>query len=156
MKHIHSIGHPVLNSRGDVARFMGSVADISERKQGEALLAGEIRLLEMIATGAGLEDILKALCLLIEEQRGGTLASVLLLNPDGLHLDFIAGPNLPHEWRQQMQKLPIGPCAGSCGTAAYRGSPVIVSDISPGLRLGATRPHRLCGGAKPIWRKHKG
>ena len=29
-----------------------------------------------------------------------------------------------------MEKLPIGPCAGSCGTAAFRGSPVIVSDIS--------------------------
>ena len=29
-----------------------------------------------------------------------------------------------------MEKLPIGPCAGSCGTAAYRGSPVIVSDIA--------------------------
>ena len=29
-----------------------------------------------------------------------------------------------------METLPIGPCAGSCGTAAYRGTPVIVSDIS--------------------------
>jgi FOG: GAF domain len=29
-----------------------------------------------------------------------------------------------------MENLPIGPCAGSCGTAAYRGSPVIVSDIA--------------------------
>ena len=29
-----------------------------------------------------------------------------------------------------MEKLPIGPCAGSCGTAAYRGSAVIVSDIA--------------------------
>jgi signal transduction histidine kinase len=29
-----------------------------------------------------------------------------------------------------MEKLPIGPCAGSCGTAAYRKLPVIVSDIA--------------------------
>jgi len=29
-----------------------------------------------------------------------------------------------------MEKMPIGPCAGSCGTAAYRGSSVIVSDIA--------------------------
>src|SRR5207245_11070291 len=34
------------------------------------------------------------------------------------------------EWTQQMETLPIGPCAGSCGTAAYRGSPVIASDIA--------------------------
>src|SRR5207248_1008541 len=61
---------------------------------------------------------------------GGTLASVLLLNADGVHLDCIAGPSLPKEWAQQMENLPIGPCAGSCGTAAYRRSPVIVSDIA--------------------------
>jgi len=110
--------------------FQAILRDISERKKSEALLAGEKRLLEMIATGVGLKEILNTLCLIIEEQRTGTLASVLLLNADGVHLDCIAGPNLPKEWAQQMENLPIGPCAGSCGTAAYRGSSVIVSDIA--------------------------
>ncbi len=110
--------------------FQAILRDISERKRSGALLAGEKRLLEMIATGVALKEILNALCLIIEEQRSGTLASVLLLNPDGIHLDCIAGPSLPKEWAQQMEDLPIGPCAGSCGTAAYRRSPVIVSDIA--------------------------
>jgi PAS domain S-box-containing protein len=110
--------------------FQAILRDISERKRSEALLAGEKRLLEMIATGVALKDILNALCLIIEEQRSGTLVSALLLNPDGVHLDCIAGPSLPKDWTQQMENLPIGPCAGSCGTAAYRGSPVIVSDIA--------------------------
>ena len=110
--------------------FQAILRDISERKRAEALFTGEKRLLEMIATGVALKEILNALCLIIEEFRSGTLASVLLLNPDGLHLDSVAGPSLPKEWTQQMEKLPIGPCAGSCGTAAYRGSPVIVSDIA--------------------------
>src|SRR5207247_6405448 len=104
--------------------------DISDRKRAEALFTGEKRLLEMIATGVAVKEILNALCLIIEEFRSGTLASVLLLNPDGLHLDCVAGPSLPKGWTQQMENLPIGPCAGSCGTAAYRGSPVIVSDIA--------------------------
>src|SRR5437899_1768660 len=110
--------------------FQAILRDISERKQAEALFTGEKRLLEMIATGVALKEILNALCLIIEEFRSGTLASVLLLNPDGLHLDSVAGPSLPKEWTRQMESLPIGPCAGSCGTAAYRGSPVIVSDIA--------------------------
>jgi PAS domain S-box-containing protein len=109
--------------------FQAILRDISERKKAEALLAAEKRILEMIATGVALKEILNALCLFIEEQRSGTLASVLLLNPDGAHLDSIAGPSLPKEWTQQMESLPIGPCAGSCGTAAYRRSQVIVSDI---------------------------
>src|SRR5438874_6413045 len=84
----------------------------------------------MMATGVALDEILNSLCAIIEDYRVGTLASVLLLRPDGIHLDSVAGPSLPKGWREEMEKLPIGPCAGSCGTAAYRGSPVIVSDIA--------------------------
>jgi PAS domain S-box-containing protein len=116
---------------GDRAtKVRGVMIDITNQKRDEALFAGEKRVLEMIATGVALKDILNALCLIIEEYRSGTLASVLLLRPDGVHLESVAGPSLPKAWTQQMEKLPIGPCAGSCGTAAYRGSPVIVSDIA--------------------------
>src|SRR5438067_1861720 len=130
VKHVQGVGRPVLGPSGEVDSYTGTTVDISERKRGEALFAGEKRLLEMIATGVALEQILNVLCQIIEEYRLGTLASVLLLRPDGVHLESIAGPSLPKGWRQEMEKLPIGPCAGSCGTAAYRGSAVIVSDIA--------------------------
>src|SRR6266403_808959 len=130
IKHVQGVGRPVLGPSGEVDSYIGTTVDISERKRGEALFAGEKRLLEMIATGVPLEEILNVLCLIIEDYRPGALASILLLRSDGLHLDSVAGPSLPKEWRQEMEKLPIGPCAGSCGTAAYRGSPVIVSDIA--------------------------
>ena len=121
---------PLRNEQGKILKWYGTAIDIEDRKRAEALLKGERRLLEMIATGVPLKEILNALCAIIEEQRPGTLASVLLMNPDGVHLDVIAGPTLPNEWTRQMEKLPIGPCAGSCGTAAYRGTPVIVADIT--------------------------
>jgi len=129
IKHVQGVGRPVLGESGEVDHYTGTTVDISERKRGEALFAGEKRLLEMIATGVALEEILNTLSLIIEEYRRGTLASVLLLRADGVHLDSVAGPSLPKGWRQEMEKLPIGPCAGSCGTAAFRGSPVIVSNI---------------------------
>jgi len=133
--------------------FQAILRDISERKRGEALLAGEKRILEMIATGVALKEILNALCLIIEEQRSGTFASVLLLNPDGVYLDVLAGPSLPKEWTEQMEKLPIGPCAGSCGTAAYRGSPVIVSDIAtdPLWNVPEHRSSALKHGLRASW-----
>src|SRR6266849_3276153 len=130
IKHVQGVGRPVLSKSGEVDSYIGTTVDISDRKRGEALFAGEKRLLEMIATGVPLEEILNVLCLIIEEYRPGTLASILLLRSDRLHLDSVAGPSLPKGWRQEMEKLPIGPCAGSCGTAAYRGSAVIVSDIA--------------------------
>jgi len=121
---------PLRNEQSEIQKWYGTAIDIEDRKRAEALLAGEKRLLEMIATGVPFKEIANALCQIIEKQRPGTLASVLLLNCDGVHLDVIAGPNLPGGWDRQMEQLPIGPCAGSCGTAAYRGSPVIVSDIA--------------------------
>ncbi|HJY53066.1 MAG TPA: GAF domain-containing protein [Candidatus Udaeobacter sp.] len=123
-------GVPLRDESGNIVRWYGTNVDIDERKRAESLLQGEKQLLEMIATGVPLKQILDAVCGIIEEQRPGTLASVLLMNPDGVHLNVIAGPKLPNEWTRQMEKMPIGPCAGSCGTAAYRGSPVIVSDIA--------------------------
>src|SRR5437868_13086952 len=130
VKHVQGVGRPVVEESGQIDRYIGTTVDISERKRGQALFAGEKRLLEMIATGVALEHILNVLCQIIEEYRPRTLASVLLLRPDGVHLESIAGPSLPKGWRQEMGQLTIGPCAGSCGTAAYHGSRVIVSELA--------------------------
>src|SRR5713226_5186647 len=130
IKHVQGVGRSVLGESGDVDGYVGTTVDITERKRGETLFTGEKHLLEMIATGVPLSEILNVVCLIIEEYRPRTLASILLLRCDGLHLESIAGPSLPKGWRREMEKLPIGPCAGSCGTAAYRGSAVIVSDIA--------------------------
>ena len=153
IKHVQGVGRPSLGESGQVDYYIGTTADITERKRGEALFAGEKRLLEMIATGVALKEILNALCLIIEEYRSGTLASVLLLQPDGIHLDSVAGPNLPRAWTRQMEKLPIGPYAGSCGTAAYRGTPVIVSDIAtdPLWELPEHRESALRHGFRASW-----
>src|SRR5437588_3738823 len=153
IKHVQGVGRPVVGKSGEVDRYIGTTVDISERKRGEALFAGEKRLLEMIATGVALDKILNCLCVIIEEYRSGTLASILLLRPDGLHLDSVAGPSLPKAWRQEMEKLPIGPCAGSCGTAAYRGSAVIVSDIAsdPLWEVPQHRAAALSHGLRASW-----
>src|SRR5947209_17876571 len=153
IKYVHGVGRPVLGKSGEVDRYNGTTVDISERKRGEALFTGEKRLLEMIATGVALEEILNSLCLIIEGYRDGTLASVLLLRSDGRHLDSVAGPSLPKGWREEMGKLPIGPCAGSCGTAAYRGSPVMVSDIAtdPLWEVPEHRAAALSHGLRASW-----
>jgi PAS domain S-box-containing protein len=152
VKYVRVVGHPSPDESGNF-EFVGAVTDITERKLGEALFSGEKLLLEMIATGVALEKILNALCLIIEEYRPGTLASILLLRSDGLHLDSVAGPSLPKGWRQEMERLPIGPCAGSCGTAAYRGLPVMVSDIAtdPLWDVPEHRAAALSHGLKASW-----
>src|SRR6476620_1114319 len=104
IKHVQGVGRPVLSESGEVNHYTGTTVDISERKRGEALFAGEKRLLEMIATGVALQEILNTLSLITEGYRPNTLASILLLRSDGLHLDSVAGPSLPKGWRQEMEK----------------------------------------------------
>jgi PAS domain S-box-containing protein len=38
VRHIHTVGHPVLNASGDLAQFIGSSTDITQRKLGEEAL----------------------------------------------------------------------------------------------------------------------
>ena len=92
VKHVQGVGRPVVEESGEVHNYTGTTVDLTERKRGEALFAGEKRLLEMIATGVALKEILNALCLIIEEYRPGTLASILLLRSDGRSSGFRGRP----------------------------------------------------------------
>ena len=90
----------------------------------------EKQLLELVANGTPLRHTLEALCREIEKRWNGMLCSVLLLDPDGLHLRHGAAPSLPEDYIRAVDGMAIGPSAASCGTAAYRQSLVIVSDIA--------------------------
>src|SRR5438128_2878087 len=110
--------------------YQAIIRDISQRKWREALLAGENRVLEMVAKGDSLAEILDKLCLLVDKQSSGVLASILLMDPNGRQLRHGGAPNLPKAYTEVIDGAFIGPAVGSCGTAAYRAEQVIVSDIA--------------------------
>lgn len=93
------------------------------------LVIGQSRVLQMIAARVRLSAILTALTRVIEEQVDGALASLLLLSADGAHLEHGAAPSLPEGYNRAIDGVAIGPSVGSCGTAAFRGQQVIVTDI---------------------------
>jgi PAS domain S-box-containing protein len=120
---------PLHDEQGNIVRWYGTATDIEDRKRAEMLLGGEKRLLEMIARGEPLALTLDALCLLVEELAGGCLSSILLLDPNTNCLRHGSAPSLPTKYTEAIDGSVIGPSVGSCGTAAYRREPVIVSDI---------------------------
>src|ERR1700726_2738956 len=119
---------PLHDEAGNIVKWYGTGVDIEDRKRAESLFAGEKRILEMVATGGSLAEILESLCRLVEEQAGGVLPSILLL--DGDRLRHGGAFSLPKAYTDAINGMVIGPSAGSCGTAAYRGEPVIVEDIA--------------------------
>src|SRR5438105_5731156 len=119
---------PLRDEQEKILKWYGALTDIEDRKRAEALLAGEKRILEMIAKGDSLPAIFNALCQLVEAQLPDVISSVLLLEGDRLRHG--GAPSLPNSYNEAINGLVIGPSEGSCGTAAYRAEPVIVSNIA--------------------------
>jgi PAS domain S-box-containing protein len=134
-----------------VHRALREAKERAERNRAEALLAGEKRLLEMIAKGNSLPVILDALCRLAEELSKDSLCSILLLDPDGTRVWHGAAPSLPKSYTDAIDGASIGPAAGSCGTAAYRKEAVIVSDIAQDPLWADYRDLALPHGLRACW-----
>ena len=121
----------------------------SKSASAEAILVVERRILEMVARGDSLAEILDSLCRFAEGQARGVLASISLLDGDRLWRG--AAPSLPKAYTDAVNGAPIGPSAGSCGTAAYRGEPVIVEDIASDPLWSAYRDLALSHSLRACW-----
>jgi signal transduction histidine kinase/CheY-like chemotaxis protein len=121
-------------------------------RRNETVLAGQKRALEQAVNGAPLVAILTTIVETIEAQvSSGVMASILLLDRDGLHLRHGVAPNLPDEYNRAIDGAVIGPLAGSCGTAAYRRERVIVNDISTDPLWSEYRALALPHGLRACW-----
>ncbi|MET0445706.1 MAG: diguanylate cyclase, partial [Pseudorhodoplanes sp.] len=120
---------PLRSEKGIVVGLIGVSRDITERKRQDDFRRGQAQILEMIARNESLEMILEALVLLVEAEVERTSGAIMLLDRDGRRLHHGAGPNLPGAYRRIVDGVAIGPSVGSCGTAAWRGVPVIVDDV---------------------------
>jgi len=134
-----------------VRRALREAREREERRRAEAVLAGEKRLLEMIARGGSLPVILDGLCRLVEELSPGSLASILLVDADGHRLRHGAAPSLPQSYVEAIDGMCVGPVAGSCGTAVHRNEPVIVADVADDPLWAAQRALALPHGLRACW-----
>ncbi len=94
------------------------------------LIAAQRRVLEMIAGGAPLPEILDAIVRQTEEQVPDMLCSILLLDESGTRLMRAAASSSLQAFAEATDGDAIGPRAGSCGTAAYRKQMVVAKDIA--------------------------
>ena len=144
-------GEPLFDDKGAFRGYRGTGKVISERKQVEALHMGQARVLEMIATGASLQEVLDTLVSVIESQSEGMLGAVLLLDEDGEHVRVGAAGSLPGAYSRALEGLSIGPSAGSCGTAMHRRERVVVTDIENDALWEAYRELALAHGLRACW-----
>jgi formate hydrogenlyase transcriptional activator len=121
---------PLLDGNGRVVRWYATGTDIEDRKQTETLRAAEKRVVEMIAEGAALRDVLDQLCSSIDVQVAPSVTTIMLTDADGKLLWHGGGPGAPDEWISAVVPVPIAFESGLCGTAAFLKKRVIVSDVA--------------------------
>lgn len=142
---------PDRDDTGAIVRWYGTNTDIEDLHRARYLITAEKKTLEMIAGGASLRATLETLCDTIDAQSPKMISSILLMDPDGRHIRPAAGRRLPQSWADAISPVAIGPCVGSCGTAAFLRKVVIVSDIASDPLWIDFREVALANGLRAAW-----
>lgn len=142
---------PVQLPHHDQPLLLAAVQDITEQRKSERVLEEEKRILESIAGDAPLSSVLETICTMVEATDPHLLCSIVFLDTRRNCLRPGPAPSLPAEYVALADGVPIGPSVGSCGTAAYTGRPVIVSDIATDPLWAAWRHIPLAHGLRSCW-----
>ena len=126
--------------------------NVTEDKRSEAIREAHNKVLELAIGDSPLETTLNALIRIVEtSSRTGVLGSILLLDEDGKRLRHGAAPSLPKPYVEAIDGSEIGPCSGSCGTAAYLGAAVFVTDIATDPLWADYKEVALANGLRACW-----
>jgi signal transduction histidine kinase len=133
------------------ARVGLAIEDVSQQTRSLELQVAERRVLEQLAAGKPLGDVLRELILSIELHVPHTLGSILRLDAETGRVHVLAAPHLPEAFNRVVEGEPIGPAAGSCGTAAYIKKPVYSTDIATDPLWLRYREAALSHGLRACW-----
>jgi PAS domain S-box-containing protein len=146
-------GFPLRDTEGRILRWFHLLIDIDDRKRAEAQLAGEKGLLEMVAAGDPLTDVLTALCRFVEETAGDCKCGIYLIDWSGPTFHTGAAPSMPATFNDALEGLTVEATAGPCAVAALTGSQVIAEDLESDLhwQQSLIRPLALGHGLRAQW-----
>jgi two-component system, sensor histidine kinase and response regulator len=125
--------------------------DQEKLERSSRVIEEERRVLELIAKGCSLRQVLSALTAAIERMALDCYCTVLLLDDEGKRLWEGSGGSLPPAYMQGVNGLEIGPEVGACGTAAFRNETTIIEDIANDHRFAAARDFVLSFGLRACW-----
>ncbi len=146
-------GFPLRDTEGRILRWFHLLIDIDDRKRAEAQLAGEKRLLEMVASGSSLTDVLIALCRFVEDTAADCKCGIYLIDWNGPTFHTAAAPSLPDTFNDALEGLTVTASAGPCGLAALTTSQVIAEDLESDVHWqeSTIRPLALAHGIRAQW-----
>lgn len=150
--------YPVRTAGGQVLGVGVVVTDITDQqrmeealRESEGLLAGQNRILEMIATGQPREGVLAGLSQFVEEQSAESSAALMLLERTGNRLFHAAPPGLPEPFWRALDGLEPAAEASACGAAVHRRELVVTADIGTDPLWEGYREQATAHGVVACW-----
>ena len=122
-------GRMFFDDRGTPFRMVGFSTDITRRKVAEGRLASEKRLLELVATGRPLAEILTSLCSYVDETSPDCHCGIYLMGWDPPKVHMAIGPSLPASFNAALDNLEFTSETGPCAMAATSKTQVITVDV---------------------------
>jgi PAS domain S-box-containing protein len=110
--------------------YVGTISDITERKQAEILLACQKRTLAMVASGWHIQDVLDSLVRYAEKESAGGKGCVLQLDSETRLLSWFSAPDLGDAFQAQAPTFPQGPEGGALGVSVTAKEFACTPDIS--------------------------
>jgi diguanylate cyclase (GGDEF)-like protein len=112
----------------------------------------ERQMLELVAKGASLSEVLDTLTQAIEQLSPESHCTIMLLDEEHRrYLSIASGPSLPTAYLQAIDRLEIGPEVGACGSAAFRNETIVIDDIATDYRFASARDFVLSHGLRSCW-----
>jgi PAS domain S-box-containing protein len=141
---------PLRDGSGQIVGASKIARDIGEKKLVEAAIGAQKQALERVVQGAALGEVLTEIIRSLEANAAGVLGSILLFEPDGVHLRHVASPSLPDAYVRATDNLPANHSSSPWGKAA-EGKSVVATDIATDIRWAAHRELALAHGLRACW-----
>ncbi len=139
------------DAEGTLTHYSTVMRDLSGQKQIESSINSQKQILEMIASGVPLLEVLDHLLRFVEAQAKELTATAYVVEDNAPFMRQVAGGRLPHAVRQATSRIPISDNTGSCGTAAFRREAVFVSDIATDPLWASYRDVALANNLRSCW-----
>jgi diguanylate cyclase (GGDEF)-like protein/PAS domain S-box-containing protein len=141
---------PICDRDGRCLHFVAIMRDVTQRRAREKYDCDRGVVLEMAVCNEPLEMQLNRIVVLLEDVIPGSRGTIMFVEGSVL-VRGAADPRMPADYLAAIDRVPIGPRAGSCGTAVYERTPVFCVDIATDPRWERYRETALAAGLRGCW-----
>jgi len=145
--------NPLCDADGNVVQWYGVNIDIDEQKRTATMLAGERRLLELVASGQPPQEVLLTLCEVVEQASPGCYCEIRTLEATGSFYEHVVAPSLPPGFIADVAGTALNGDQSPSARAAILNTQIVADDIEADCRWHGTpvQAAMLAQGLKSVW-----